>query len=111
MRLALVCVALFRFERDATHCAELVVFFAPMLQSRLAYLTNKCYGEADLEYYIVEAGHILGLKLPEEADAKVGWGVCGMGCSQTQVVTSLDSERLGDCCLSQTCSPAGSMLV
>lgn len=42
-------------------------------QSRLAYLTNKCYGEADLEYYIVEAGHILGLKLPEEADAKVGF--------------------------------------
>ncbi|MEW5301201.1 MAG: hypothetical protein WDW38_004741 [Sanguina aurantia] len=49
------------FDLDETFASE---------ASRLAYLTNKCYGEADLEYYIVEAGHILGLKLPEEADAK-----------------------------------------
>jgi len=35
--------------------------------NRLAYLTNKCYGDADLEYYIAEAGHILGIRLPEDA--------------------------------------------
>ncbi len=31
-------------------------------QNRLAYLTNKCFGDADLEYYIAEAGHILGVR-------------------------------------------------
>lgn len=40
------------------------------MQSRLAYLTNKCSGEADLEYYIAEAGHILGLRMPEGAGAR-----------------------------------------
>jgi hypothetical protein len=39
-------------------------------QNRLAYLTNKCSGEADLEYYIMEAGHIMGLRLPEDCTAK-----------------------------------------
>lgn len=39
-------------------------------QNRLAYLTNKCSGEDDMEYYIREAGHILGLRLPDEAGAK-----------------------------------------
>ncbi|GLC42371.1 hypothetical protein PLESTB_000654100 [Pleodorina starrii] len=38
--------------------------------NRLASLTNKCHGDEDLEYYIMEAGHILGLKLPESANAK-----------------------------------------
>ncbi|KAG2452057.1 hypothetical protein HYH02_003093 [Chlamydomonas schloesseri] len=38
--------------------------------NRLASLTNKCHGEEDLEYYIMEAGHILGLKLQENANAK-----------------------------------------
>ena len=37
---------------------------------RLAYLTNKCYGDGDLEYYIMEAGHIMGLKLPDDFNAK-----------------------------------------
>lgn len=43
-------------------------------QNRLASLTNKCHGEEDLEYYIMEAGHILGLKLQENANAKVRAG-------------------------------------
>ncbi|KAF5828565.1 osm-6-like protein [Dunaliella salina] len=38
--------------------------------NRLAYLTNKCFGDADLEYYIAEAGHILGLKLEEGQGAR-----------------------------------------
>eukprot|EP00983_Pelagomonas_calceolata_P029183 914870-Pelagomonas_calceolata.AAC.5 len=41
-----------------------------LLQNRLAYLTNKCFGDADLEYYIAEAGHILGLKLEEGQGAR-----------------------------------------
>jgi hypothetical protein len=41
------------------------------VQNRLAFLTNKCHGEADLEYYILEAAHILGLRLPSEPSAKV----------------------------------------
>lgn len=36
----------------------------------MAYLTNKCFGEGDLEYYIMEAGHIMGLRLPDNAGAK-----------------------------------------
>lgn len=40
------------------------------LQHRLAYLTNKCFGDADLEYYIAEAGHIMGIRLGEEAGAR-----------------------------------------
>lgn len=39
-------------------------------QSRLAYLTNKCSGQADMEYYIMEAAHIAGIKLQEGATAK-----------------------------------------
>eukprot|EP00798_Chlamydomonas_sp_ICE-L_P029961 gene29962-18028_t len=37
--------------------------------NRLAYLTNKC-NKNDLEYYVAEAGHILGLRLGEESGAK-----------------------------------------
>ena len=40
------------------------------MQNRLAYLTNKCFGDADLEYYIAEAGHILGLRLKEGQGAR-----------------------------------------
>jgi hypothetical protein len=40
------------------------------LQNRLAYLTNKCYGDADLEYYIAEAGHILGVRVGEGQGAR-----------------------------------------
>lgn len=57
--------------------------------NRLAYLTNKCYGDADLEYYIMEAGHILGLKLPDDFNAKgvlsevfrriAQWKMAGLG--------------------------------
>ncbi len=39
-------------------------------QDRLAYLTNKCFGDADLEYYIAEAGHILGVRAGENTGAK-----------------------------------------
>lgn len=39
-------------------------------QNRLAYLTNKCHGEADMEYYILEAAHILGLRMPSDPTAK-----------------------------------------
>lgn len=42
----------------------------PSLQERLAYITNKCFGDADLEYYCVEAGNILGLRLPDGSNAK-----------------------------------------
>ena len=42
------------------------------MQNRLAFLTNKCQGEADMEYYLLEAAHILGLRLPPEPTAKVG---------------------------------------
>ncbi len=49
----------------------------------MASLTNKCHGEEDLEYYVMEAGHILGLKLPENGNAKVRIGkkdcVCAGG--------------------------------
>eukprot|EP00201_Polytomella_parva_P014854 CAMPEP_0175057452 /NCGR_PEP_ID=MMETSP0052_2-20121109/11272_1 /TAXON_ID=51329 ORGANISM="Polytomella parva, Strain SAG 63-3" /NCGR_SAMPLE_ID=MMETSP0052_2 /ASSEMBLY_ACC=CAM_ASM_000194 /LENGTH=329 /DNA_ID=CAMNT_0016322667 /DNA_START=395 /DNA_END=1385 /DNA_ORIENTATION=- len=38
--------------------------------SRLATLTNKCSGEADLDYFVMEAGSIVGLRLPEDATAK-----------------------------------------
>lgn len=47
-------------------------------QNRLASLTNKCHGDEDLEYYVMEAGHILGLKLPDNANAKVGPQVLGL---------------------------------
>ena len=33
-------------------------------------MTNKCYGDTDLEYYITEAGHILGLRLEEGQGAR-----------------------------------------
>ncbi|KAG1674864.1 hypothetical protein FOA52_015254 [Chlamydomonas sp. UWO 241] len=42
--------------------------------NRLAYLTNKCAGEADLEYYILEAGHIMGMRMPEETGARAVLG-------------------------------------
>lgn len=40
------------------------------LQNRLAYLTNKCFGDGDLEYYIAEAGHILGVRVGENCGAR-----------------------------------------
>jgi len=42
--------------------------------NRLAYLTNKCAGEGDLEYYIMEAGHIMGLRMPEDTGARAVLG-------------------------------------
>lgn len=41
------------------------------MQVRMATLTNKCVGDADLDYYVLEAGHITGLRLAEDATAKV----------------------------------------
>ncbi|KAJ9505439.1 hypothetical protein QJQ45_024802, partial [Haematococcus lacustris] len=38
--------------------------------NRLAYLTNKCFGDADLEYYIAEAGHILGINSGQATSAR-----------------------------------------
>lgn len=38
----------------------------------MAYLTNKCVGDADLDYFVLEAGHIMGLRMQEDATAKVG---------------------------------------
>lgn len=43
-------------------------------QNRLAFLTNKCSGEEDLEYYIMEAGNTLGVKIPDNGNAKVRRG-------------------------------------
>ncbi len=59
-----------------TSCPFHLRFLPP--QNRLASLTNKCHGDEDLEYYVMEAGHILGLKLPENANAKVGTRVRGL---------------------------------
>lgn len=50
--------------------ADMPAVTAPLLQNRLAYLTNKCNSEADLDYYVMEAGHILGIRLPEDGNAK-----------------------------------------
>mmetsp|Transcript_34384 Transcript_34384/g.74262 ORF Transcript_34384/g.74262 Transcript_34384/m.74262 type:complete len:115 (+) Transcript_34384:66-410(+) len=42
--------------------------------NRLAYLTNKCAGDGDIEYYVMEAGHILGLQMPEDTGARAVLG-------------------------------------
>lgn len=62
-------------------------------QNRLAYLTNKCNGESDMEYYIMEAAHILGVKMGDDASAKsalaevfrriVQWKMGSLGLGQT----------------------------
>lgn len=76
-------------------------------QNRLAYLTNKCQGDGDLEYYIMESAHVLGLKLPDEATAKsalaevfrriVQWKMVGsLGLGQTMdAMPALPSPNAG----------------
>lgn len=54
----------------APYYHQFTCLHVPHPQNRLAYLTNKCYGDADLEYYIAEAGHILGVRAGEEAGAR-----------------------------------------
>lgn len=39
-------------------------------QIRLAHLTNRCSGDEDMDYYIVEAASILGLPVKEDTTAK-----------------------------------------
>jgi len=53
--------ALELFDLDESFASE---------HNRLAYLTNKCFGDGDLEYYIAEAGHILGVRVGEHCGAR-----------------------------------------
>lgn len=57
--------------------------------NRLAYLTNKCSGDADLEYYILEAGHILGLRMPDGAGARAVLGEVFKRIAQWKMVGSV----------------------
>mmetsp|Transcript_21162 Transcript_21162/g.46315 ORF Transcript_21162/g.46315 Transcript_21162/m.46315 type:complete len:474 (-) Transcript_21162:547-1968(-) len=65
-------------------------------QNRLAYLTNKCFGDADLEYYILEAGHILGLRLPEDFSAKAVLSEVFRRVAQWKMVGSVGVGPVGD---------------
>ena len=51
---------------------SLIDFCSPFMQERLGNLTNKCMdgGAADLEYFVQESAHILGLQ-EHARDAKV----------------------------------------